>query len=65
MESDRQRWMEAVTPRVSEDPDEVIYEEWDSPQVRALHTYTARQPDELSLEVADVVNVFKKTADGN
>ncbi|RXG71356.1 Rho guanine nucleotide exchange factor 26, partial [Armadillidium vulgare] len=31
-ESDRSRWMEAVTPRTSDNPDERIYEEWDCPQ---------------------------------
>lgn len=33
MESDRTRWVEAVTPRSSDNPDERIYEEWDCPQV--------------------------------
>jgi len=64
MESDRTRWMEAVTPKKSENPDERIYEEWDCPQVQAIHSYVAQQPDELSLEESDVVNVFRKTADG-
>nr|XP_053644134.1 uncharacterized protein LOC128696802 isoform X2 [Cherax quadricarinatus] len=32
MESDRTRWVEAVTPRSSDNPDERIYEEWDCPQ---------------------------------
>ncbi|CAG0923569.1 unnamed protein product [Notodromas monacha] len=63
-DSERARWTEAVTPRRSSDPNEVIYEEWDCPQVQAIHPYTAQQPDELSLETSDVVNVFKKTADG-
>ncbi|XP_047482549.1 ephexin-1-like isoform X1 [Penaeus chinensis] len=64
MESDRTRWVEAVTPRSSDNPDERIYEEWDCPQVQAIHPYVAKQPDELSLEVSDVVNVLKKMADG-
>ncbi|XP_042879261.1 uncharacterized protein LOC122257816 isoform X3 [Penaeus japonicus] len=63
MESDRTRWVEAVTPRSSDNPDERIYEEWDCPQVQAIHPYVAKQPDELSLEVSDVVNVLKKMAD--
>jgi len=63
-ESDRTRWLEAVTPRTSDNPEEKIYEEWDCPQVQAIHPYTATQPDELSLEVADVVNVLRKMADG-
>ncbi|XP_069177972.1 serine-rich adhesin for platelets isoform X2 [Procambarus clarkii] len=64
MESDRTRWVEAVTPRSSDNPDERIYEEWDCPQVQAVHPYVGKQPDELSLEVSDVVNVLKKMADG-
>jgi hypothetical protein len=32
---------------------------------KAIHPYVATQPDELSLEVADVVNVLRKMADGN
>jgi neuronal guanine nucleotide exchange factor len=56
--------LEAVSPRVSDNPDETIFEEWDCPQVMAVHPYVARQPDELSLEVADVVKVLRKTSDG-
>ncbi|XP_066953705.1 uncharacterized protein Exn isoform X3 [Macrobrachium rosenbergii] len=63
MESDRTRWVEAVTPRTSENPDERIYEEWDCPQVQAIHPYVAKESDELSLEVSDVVNVLKKMSD--
>ena len=33
-------------------------------QVQATHAYHGGQPDELSLEVSDVVNVLKKMADG-
>ncbi|GIX84459.1 ephexin-1 [Caerostris extrusa] len=62
--SDRTRWMDAMTPAKSENPDEKIYEEWDSAQFQCTHAYNAQQPDELSLEEADVVNVFKKMSDG-
>ncbi|XP_050040376.2 ephexin-1 [Dermacentor andersoni] len=63
-ESDKTRWMDVLTPMVSSDPDERIYEEWDCPQVQCRHAYTPRQPDELALEEADVVNVFRKMSDG-
>lgn len=53
-----------MNPPVSDNPDETVYEEWDCPQVTAVHPYVARQPDELSLEVADVVNVLRKITDG-
>ena len=63
-ESDQQRWLEAVNHPLSDNPDETVYEEWDCPQVIAIHPYVACQPDELSLEVADVVNVLRKMNDG-
>jgi len=56
--------LEAVSPPVSDNPDEIVYVEWDCPQVMALHPYVACQPDELSLEVGDVVNVLRKMSDG-
>ncbi|XP_022245411.1 ephexin-1-like isoform X1 [Limulus polyphemus] len=64
LNSERTRWMEAVTPSTSENLNEKIYEEWDCPQVQCIENYQAQQPDELSLEEADVVNVFRKMADG-
>jgi neuronal guanine nucleotide exchange factor len=56
--------LEAVNPPVSDNPDETVYEEWDCPQVIVIHQYVARQPDELSLEKGDVVNVLRKMSDG-
>lgn len=64
MESDRQRWLEAMTPKQSLNPNESIYEEWDCPQVIAIYEFTSAQPDELSLCIGDVVNVLKKMNDG-
>ena len=63
-ESDRERWLAAVSPPQSDNPNEQLYEMWDCPQVRSEHTYVAQQPDELSLDVGDVVNVLRKTKDG-
>lgn len=63
-ESDKQRWVEALTPPKSEDPEETLYECWDCPQVSAIHNYTANQPDELGLNKGDVINVLRKMADG-
>ncbi|XP_060579714.1 ephexin-1-like [Ruditapes philippinarum] len=61
--SDRARWVEALTPiKVTEN--EQIYENWDCPQVRCVKRYVAKEPDELTLELSDVVNVFKKLKDG-
>ncbi|CAG0902316.1 unnamed protein product [Darwinula stevensoni] len=64
VEEYRTRWIQAMTPRISVNPNEVIYEEWDCPQMQAVHPYQAQQSDELSLDISDVVNVLKKTPDG-
>lgn len=61
--SDRERWVSAITPGNSSD-DQTIYEEWDCPQVQCIRKFTAQEADELTLEEADVVNVFKKLDDG-
>ncbi|XP_031824032.1 ephexin-1 isoform X1 [Sarcophilus harrisii] len=36
----------------------------DCPQVQCVHPYVAQQPDELSLELADILNILEKTEDG-
>lgn len=64
-DSTRQRWLEATSSHLTSDnPEEKLYEEWDCPQVSAIHAYTALQPDELSLQAGDVVKILKKTTDG-
>uniref|UniRef100_A0A9I3EGW4 Guanine nucleotide exchange factor tim n=1 Tax=Anopheles dirus TaxID=7168 RepID=A0A9I3EGW4_9DIPT len=63
-ETERERWLTVTEPPASENPDEKIYEQWDCPQVIAVHPYQALQPDELDLDISDVVNVHRKMADG-
>lgn len=63
-ETERERWLKVTEPLASENPDEKIYEQWDCPQVIAVHPYQALQPDELDLDIKDVVNVHRKMADG-
>uniref|UniRef100_A0A903Z0E2 Guanine nucleotide exchange factor tim n=1 Tax=Anopheles minimus TaxID=112268 RepID=A0A903Z0E2_9DIPT len=63
-ETERERWLMVTEPPASENPDEKIYEQWDCPQVIAVHPYQAQQPDELDLDIKDVVNVHRKMADG-
>ncbi|XP_050310808.1 uncharacterized protein LOC126746543 [Anthonomus grandis grandis] len=63
-ESDKERWIKALTPPRSEDPDETVYGYWDCPQVSAVHNYVACQPDELALTKGDVINVLRKMTDG-
>lgn len=36
----------------------------DCPQVQCVHPYVAQQPDELTLDLADILNVLDKTEDG-
>ena len=36
----------------------------DCPQIQCVHPYVAQQPDELSLELADILNILDKTDDG-
>lgn len=65
-ESDMHRWM-AAFPNLTgpgRDEDEVVYEDWDCPQVHCLEQYVAQQTDELDLEPTDIINVLRKTNEG-
>nr|XP_046169983.1 rho guanine nucleotide exchange factor 15-like [Oncorhynchus gorbuscha] len=64
-ESDMHRWM-AAFPSLN-DPnrkEEVVYEDWDCPQVQCVKQYVAQQADELTMEPADIINVLCKTHEG-
>ncbi|KAL8597681.1 hypothetical protein ACOMHN_012648 [Nucella lapillus] len=63
-ESERARWVDAILPQQVNPEYEKIYEDWDCPQVQCVEKYIAQEPDELTLEESDVVNVFKKMGDG-
>ncbi|XP_072745252.1 uncharacterized protein Exn [Anoplolepis gracilipes] len=62
--TERERWLEAVSPPKRGSIGETLYESWDCPQVMAKYPYSPNQPDELSLQSGDVINVLKKMADG-
>lgn len=62
-ETERQRWLQRTAPILSENPYETLYEQWDCPQVIAKHAYQALEPDELTLDIGDVVNVLRKMKD--
>lgn len=64
-ESSKKRWIEAMSPPISSNPEETLYNEWDCPQVFSEHPYIAVQPDELSLQSGDIVKVLTKMNDGN
>eukprot|EP00095_Tigriopus_kingsejongensis_P010586 maker-scaffold449_size167299-snap-gene-0.16 protein:Tk10586 transcript:maker-scaffold449_size167299-snap-gene-0.16-mRNA-1 annotation:"hypothetical protein DAPPUDRAFT_43086" len=62
-ESDRLRWIEAVTPQTSHNPEEKIYEEWDCPQIEGVANYTTQDSDELPLQIGETANVLRKLSD--
>ncbi|KAL0128329.1 hypothetical protein PUN28_003543 [Cardiocondyla obscurior] len=62
--TERERWLEAVSPPKRSLVGETLYESWDCPQVMAKYSYSPNQPDELSLQSGDVINVLRKMADG-
>ncbi|KAM8881779.1 uncharacterized protein arhgef15b isoform 1-T1 [Synchiropus picturatus] len=65
-QSDMHRWMAAFPNPTNPDrvEDEVIYEDWDCPQVQCVEQYVAQQADELTLEPTEIVNVIRKTNEG-
>ncbi|KAM6894737.1 rho guanine nucleotide exchange factor 19 [Lycodopsis pacificus] len=65
-QSDMHRWMAAFPNPTNPDRDEeeVIYEDWDCPQVQCVEQYIAQQADELALEPTEIVNVVRKTNEG-
>ncbi|XP_030350320.1 rho guanine nucleotide exchange factor 26 [Strigops habroptila] len=59
-QSDRARWITAL----GQDRDGQKMDRTTLTQVEIIRTYTAKQSDELSLQVADVVLVYQKVNDG-
>uniref|UniRef100_A0A1I7XTH3 SH3 domain-containing protein n=1 Tax=Heterorhabditis bacteriophora TaxID=37862 RepID=A0A1I7XTH3_HETBA len=63
-ETDRERWLSAIRPPTSLNPEEKVYAEWDCPQAIAVHNYSKNQDDELDVQVGDTVNILRKMPDG-
>ncbi|CAJ0960202.1 unnamed protein product, partial [Mesorhabditis belari] len=63
-ESDRERWLSAMRPPASANPEEKVYAEWDCPQAVTMHAYSKAQDDELDLSVGEHVNILRKMPDG-
>ncbi|XP_033231680.1 uncharacterized protein LOC117182685 [Belonocnema kinseyi] len=63
-DTEKERWLDAVSPPKSTLVGETLYESWDCPQVMALYSYSPGQPDELAMQPGDVINVSRKMADG-
>jgi hypothetical protein len=62
-DSERQNWMEAVSPKtMSTNPNEKIYKDWDCPQVEA-ENYAAKDSNELALKKGEAANVLRKMSD--
>ncbi|XP_039613467.1 rho guanine nucleotide exchange factor 26-like [Polypterus senegalus] len=59
--NERARWVTALGQNSA---DKQITDRTTLTQVEITRTYTAKQPDELSLQVADVVLVYQKVNDG-
>lgn len=56
-DTEKERWLDAVSPPKPTCVGETLYESWDCPQVMALHSYGPVQPDELTLQPG-ALNVF-------
>lgn len=65
-QSDLHRWLAAFPnpDNPNNDQEEVIYEDWDCPQVQCVEQYVAIQADELNLERTEIINVVRKTNEG-
>lgn len=59
--NERARWISALGQNVNKDKSQ---DRTNVMQVEVIRTYTAKQPDELSLQVADVVLVSQTVEDG-
>lgn len=62
--TDKERWLNALSPAKLEDPDETLYERWDCPQVTVVYNYESQQPDELNITKGDIIYVVRKMSDG-
>ncbi|XP_044008400.1 ephexin-1 [Aphidius gifuensis] len=63
-QTERERWLDAMSPPKSNLLGETLYETWDCPQVVTLHSYSPNQPDELSFQPGEVIKVLRKLPDG-
>ncbi|XP_069752748.1 LOW QUALITY PROTEIN: ephexin-1-like [Narcine bancroftii] len=61
--SDKKRWVHALMPNRRTKYVSPSSLHWDCPQVQCIQRYTAQEPDELSLEAADILNVVEWTSD--
>ncbi|XP_053278139.1 ephexin-1 isoform X1 [Pleuronectes platessa] len=62
--SDKLRWICALTPNRRTRFMSTNAHQPDSPQVQCIQSYSSQEPDELSIEMADVLNLLERTDDG-
>uniref|UniRef100_A0A665WTF4 Neuronal guanine nucleotide exchange factor n=1 Tax=Echeneis naucrates TaxID=173247 RepID=A0A665WTF4_ECHNA len=62
--SDKLRWMCALTPNRRTRFMSTSAHQPDSPQVQCIQSYSSQEPDELSIEMADILNLLERTDDG-
>lgn len=63
-QSEMKRWMTSLVPNRRTKFVSVTTRVFDCPQVQCVHPYIAQEPDELSLDLADLLNVQDRTDDG-
>uniref|UniRef100_A0A2K6U9C7 Ephexin-1 n=1 Tax=Saimiri boliviensis boliviensis TaxID=39432 RepID=A0A2K6U9C7_SAIBB len=63
-QSEMKRWMTSLAPNRRTKFVSFTSRLLDCPQVQCVHPYVAQQPDELTLELADILNILDKTDDG-
>ncbi|KAM9316458.1 ephexin-1 [Gastrophryne carolinensis] len=63
-QSEMKRWMTSLVPNRRTKFVSITARVFDCPQVQCVHPYIAQEPDELSLDLADLLNILDKTDDG-
>ncbi|KAL0624877.1 Ephexin-1 [Plecturocebus cupreus] len=63
-QSEMKRWMTSLAPNRRTKFVSFTSRLLDCPQVQCVHPYVAQQPDELTMELADILNILDKTDDG-
>ncbi|XP_075057844.1 ephexin-1 isoform X2 [Mixophyes fleayi] len=63
-QSEMKRWMTSLVPNRRSKFVSITARVLDCPQVQCVHPYISQEPDELSLDLADLLNVLDKTDDG-
>ncbi|XP_063298449.1 ephexin-1 isoform X1 [Pelobates fuscus] len=63
-QSEMKRWMTSLVPNRRTKFVSITTKLLDCPQVQCVHPYVSQEPDELSLDLAEILNILDKTDDG-